>query len=109
MQLCWTPPPADCVLWSLTSLLLDPPDLESSLNMARDLSWFTRSLSDLQRKQTNTGVSVGVVVVVVVAPAAPGVEATHLEKGSLRLGGENMVLGGFSTMFTVTVWAELFF
>lgn len=34
---------------------------------------------------------------------------THLEKGSLRLGGENMVLEGFSTMFTITVWAELFF
>lgn len=34
---------------------------------------------------------------------------THLEKGSLRLGGENTVLLGFSTMFTITVWDELFF
>lgn len=33
-----------------TSLFLDPADLESSLNMARDLSWFTKSLSDLQHK-----------------------------------------------------------
>lgn len=33
-----------------TSLFLDPEDLESSLYMARDLSWFTKSLSDLQHK-----------------------------------------------------------
>lgn len=33
-----------------TSLFLDPADLESSLNMARDLSWFTKSLSDLQHR-----------------------------------------------------------
>lgn len=31
-----------------TSLFLDPADLESSLYMAKDLSWFTKSLSDLQ-------------------------------------------------------------
>lgn len=34
-----------------TSLFLDPADLES--NMARDLSWFTKSLSDLQHKYTH--------------------------------------------------------
>lgn len=35
---------------SHTSLCLDPEALESSLNIARDLSWFTKSLSDLQNK-----------------------------------------------------------
>lgn len=33
-----------------TSLCLDPPDLELSLYMARDLSWFIKSLSDLQHR-----------------------------------------------------------
>lgn len=87
---------------SLTSLLLDPPDLESSLNMARDLSWFTRSLSDLQTQTVHAAACS-------TQRLKPLARPTHLEKGSLRLGGENMVLDGFSTMFTITVWAELFF
>lgn len=40
-----------CMLTFLTSLFLDPADLESSLciERERDLSWFTKSLSDLQQ------------------------------------------------------------
>lgn len=41
-----------CMLTFLTSLFLDPADLESSLciERERDLSWFTKSLSDLQQQ-----------------------------------------------------------